>query len=59
MERNCTTCKHNNEVEDDKCYWCWRRDTVFHTMFSKWEPKEDVPDINVGEIAREDTDDKD
>ena len=58
MDRDCRTCKYNG-TDENKCYWCFRHDTELNQRYSKWQPKDDVPDINVGEIAKEETDDKD
>jgi len=49
MARDCRTCKYNG-TDEDKCYWCFRHDTELNQRYSKWHPKDDVPDINVGEI---------
>jgi hypothetical protein len=50
MAKDCRTCKYNG-TDDNKCYWCFRHDTELNQRYSKWHPKDDVPDINVGEMT--------
>lgn len=50
MDRDCRTCKYNG-TDDNKCYWCFRHDTELNQRYSKWQPKEDVTDTNVGKMT--------
>ena len=50
MDRDCRTCKSNG-TDDNKCYWFFRHDTELNQRYSKWQPKEDVTDINAGEMT--------